>query len=323
MLHLLVTITAATLATAPDPLAFDTFVVLSNEVTMPAVGFGTAGGIDSAAIVRALASGYVAIDSAMAPEWYDESAAAAAIHASGLQRHEVFVTTKLHARHHGNVSAERRVRASAALFDGYIDLLLLHHPECWLPMCDPAAVEGTWQDSWRVLERALHATPPLARAIGVSNFEAWRLRELLDRVATKLAPPMVVQNWMDPLHQDREVRALCAARGVAYTAYSTLGAQHTMRSGGGPNPVLTSPTLLTIGDAHGKSAAQVALRWALQSGAMVIPRTRSAARLVENREGLDFELSAEEVSTINVLDGGTDGGAAAAAAAAAEAREEL
>ena len=276
-------------------------VRLRNGVEMPATGLGTAG-VREATIAAALAAGYRLIDTAMAKEWYDEGAAAAALHTASIARGDVFVTTKLHAKHHGYESALAHVRASALRFGGYVDLVLLHHPVCWLPMCDPKKVAGTWRDSWRALESALSATPPLVRAIGVSNFDRPTLHELLDSVASSPATwPMVVQNWMDPLHQDRAVRELCAARGIAFTAYSTLGTQHVMR-GAPHNPVLKSPLLTSIGAAHGVSAAATALRWALQRGCAIIPRSTHPVHLAANRD-LDFTLTSAELSAIDSLDG--------------------
>ena len=292
---------SSTLASAE--LASHESVRLRNGVEMPAVGLGTAGQVGSATIVAALEAGYTLIDTAMAKEWYDEGAAASALStASGVARGDIFITTKLHAKHHGYTQALKRVRASALMFGGYVDLVLLHHPVCWLPMCDPKKAVGTWRDSWRALENALSTTPPLVRAIGVSNFDRPTLLELLDSVASSTATwPMVVQNWMDPLHQDRAVRELCAARGIAFTAYSTLGTQHIMR-GAATNPVLTSPVLTSIGAAHGVSAAATALRWALQRGCAIIPRSTHPVHLAANRD-LDFTLTSAELDLIDSLDG--------------------
>lgn len=117
------------------------------------------------------------------PEWYDEAAAARASAGS-----DVFVVSKVHARHHGSATAARQAILSLQLFDGALDAFLLHHPVCWLPMCDPAAVEGTWLDSWRVLEEFY--TNGKFKAIGVCNVGVHELRQLL---ATATVKPHIVQ----------------------------------------------------------------------------------------------------------------------------------
>ncbi|CAM9654184.1 unnamed protein product [Discosporangium mesarthrocarpum] len=132
-------------------------------------------------------------------------------------------------------------------------------------------------------------------------------------------PPAMVQNWMDPFHQDRAVRQLCAKNGIAYTSYSTLGGQWVYRSSPpGPNPVSTSPTLQAIAKAHGDVSVQaVVLSWALQEGAVVLPRSTNASHMLENlqvfqtgeRPGegdIAVFLTDVEMDAIRALDGSLD-----------------
>ncbi|CAN0123926.1 unnamed protein product, partial [Phaeothamnion confervicola] len=142
-----------------------------------------------------------------------------------------------------------------------------------------------WMAAWRTLER-LYREDSAICAIGVSNFEAWRLRELLDLAEEA---PHVVQNWMDPFHQDRSTREVCAENGIHYTAYSLLGSQWAYRTlpdrsrlPPGSNPVLSDPAVAGIAAAQGVSAAAVVLSWALQRGVSVLPRSGDLAHIREN-----------------------------------------
>eukprot|EP00752_Nemacystus_decipiens_P003477 g3212.t1 len=196
--------------------------------------------------------------------------------AATLSRQHVFVTTKIHPRDYGAERIGAVVAASSTNLRG-IDLLLLHSPFCWPRSCPDNPTP--WQDAWRELEK-LYSSGAV-RAIGVSNFSEGLLRELL-MLATVV--PAAVQNWMDPFHQDKVVRALCAEHGIAYIAYSTLGGQWTYRpsSSSSANPVSSDPTLGAIAAAHDTSVQAVALSWALQNGAMILPRSSNLDRIREN-----------------------------------------
>lgn len=135
----------------------------------------------------------------------------------------------------------------------------------------------------------------------VSNFNEWQLKELLALAASgKAPPPAVIQNFMDPLHPDTAVRALCAEAGIAYYSYSSLGFQHSNSSGGG-NPVLGSSVIKVIAQKHGVSAARVVLSWALQSGVGVLPRSATPAHISDNATLLRQQCSGADG------DGGGDG----------------
>ncbi|CAM9556010.1 unnamed protein product [Ectocarpus sp. 12 AP-2014] len=277
-------------------------VQLNNGVIIPRIGFGTAGlgQATEEAVAVALTAGYRHIDTAQAQEWYREEAVGRALKqatltetdlspreeegesftetsgATLLPREHVFVTTKIHPRDYGAERLGIMVEASSSNLQG-VDLLLLHAPFCWPGSCpvNPAP----WQDAWRQLEDLY--SKGAVRAIGVSNFSESLLRELLGMATVT---PAAVQNWMDPFHQDRAVRALCAEHGIAYIAYSTLGGQwaHRPSSSSSPNPVSTDPTLIAIASAHGTSVQTVALSWALQSGAIILPRSSNLDRIKGN-----------------------------------------
>lgn len=256
-------------------------VLLSNGVEMPRVGLGTAARLGTETVALALAAGVKLVDTARATEWYDEDAVARAV--ARFNRSDVFVVTKLHPRDHGTESCRRAIADSAAKFGGYVDLFLLHYEKCWPGFCTQT---GTWQESWRVMEASSSV-----RSIGVSNFA-----DLTELLAFARAGPHVVQNWMDPFHQDRATRALCKDRGIVYMSYSTLGTQW------GLNPVKESPVLRRIARAHDATVYAVTLAWALSRDAIVIPRASKPDHIRSNAN-LDLALSNAELEEIDALDG--------------------
>ena len=235
---------------------------------------------------------------------------------------QVWITSKLHPKHLGYQKTLAAFPATLAAFNTtYVDLFILHYPSCWdgLPGCpqtgggsSTAADEpADWRASWRALETLWMRGQ--ARHIGVSNFDAAQLRELLaitgqtdgaeggrGAKAGGRAPVAVVQARSDPLAQQRELQAVCASAGVVFQAYSSLGTQW----GGGGNPVLTAPPVVAAAAAHGVSAAAVVLRWALAHGQAVIPRSSSREHIEGNLRVGDLELSADELQAIDALDGG-------------------
>ncbi|CAN0018619.1 unnamed protein product [Scytosiphon promiscuus] len=333
-------------------------VRLNNGVSVPRIGFGTAGlgQATEGAVSQALAVGYRHIDTAQAQEWYREEAVGLAVkkaisgspeagrndggeafgaegdgeaagesvgqgsdggdggtthatpEAGALPREGVFVTTKIHPRDFGAERLRAMVDISRSNLHG-VDLLLLHSPFCWPGSCpdNPTA----WQEGWRGLEKLY--SEGAVRAIGVSNFSESLLRELLQMTTVV---PAAVQNWMDPFHQDRAVRTLCAEHGIAYIAYSTLGGQWAYRPSSSPfpNPVSADPILKGIATTHGTSVQAVSLSWALQSGAIILPRSSNPERMRENlRRFVDVDESFGSATDDGVqrLEGGGDGGAAA------------
>lgn len=182
-----------------------------------------------------------------------------------------------------------------------LDVALLHAPFCWAGHCTPAQESYSWMAAWRNLE-SLHADQ-LVSAIGVSNFHPDQLRDLLQFANTRVS---VVQNWMDPFHQDAEVRAICREYNIAYMAYSSLGGQWEYISGVNRNPVFTDPTLLHVAEKHNCSVSTVVLSWALQEGVVVIPRSTKPQKIHENAGLLTYNriyLDDVDLRIIRLLDG--------------------
>ncbi|KAL3933884.1 MAG: hypothetical protein SGPRY_000088 [Prymnesium sp.] len=171
---------------------------LSNGVIMPMVGLGCAGYVRRDAISHALRLGYRLFDTSQATEWYLEEELGEAVRASGVDRSELFLTSKLHPRDLGEEATLAAFPTSLRrLNTSYLDAFLLHYPRCFGTLCATPPL-GTWKESWRALER-LYAEGKV-RAIGVSNFSPQELAELIDFSHVK---PHLVQSWMDPLHQAR------------------------------------------------------------------------------------------------------------------------
>lgn len=268
---------------------------------MPMVGFGTASAT-SQAVSWALQSGYRLIDSAQAQEWYNERQTASALSDSSIPRDQVFLTTKLHPRHHGYTSALRELNQSLTTFKtNRLDLLLLHYRECWPALCGKAQPEGTWRDSWRAAESAVR--DGRLGAIGVSNFDVEQLRDLYTFADIK---PAVVQVNIDIFHQQRHVQHWCKETGVQCQAYSSLGTQWKMRHPGDPNPVLTSSVVAEIAATLRRSPSQVVLRWALQSNQAVIPQSSNKDHIVANLQLHDYQLNEEMMRRLDNLDGTLD-----------------
>ncbi|MEZ0067068.1 2,5-diketo-D-gluconate reductase A [Streptacidiphilus sp. MAP12-20] len=258
-------------------------ITLNNGLTMPQLGFGVWQVPDAEArtvVGEALASGYRSIDTAAI--YGNEAGVGLALRDSGLPRDELFVTTKLWNTEHAHDSALRAFDASLSRLGlDYIDLYLIHWP---VPSRD------RYTDAWRALEK-IHAEGR-ARAVGVSNFNAKHLERLF--AETGLAPA-VNQVELHPYFTQQELRALHAAHGMATEAWSPLG------QGRG---LLEDESLVSIGAKHGKTAAQVVLRWHLQLGNIVIPKSVTPERIRQNIEVFDFTLDADDLALIAELDRG-------------------
>lgn len=259
-------------------------LTLNNGVAIPQVGLGVwqaAEGSEVEEAVRAaLDTGYRLIDTAAI--YGNEVGVGKAIKASGLPREEVFITTKLWNANHAYDDALRAFDESVKKLDcGYVDLYLIHWP---LPM------EGRFVEAWKALETLYSDKRVLA--IGVSNFKPHHLDELL-KEATVV--PAVNQIELHPMLQQKETRAYCSERGIAVESYSPI-----MRGG----EVLEHPTVAQIAQQHGKTPAQVVLRWHVQSGLIVIPKSVTPQRIQENLSLFDFELSADEMRQIAGMDEG-------------------
>ncbi|MEU1626506.1 aldo/keto reductase [Streptomyces sp. NPDC020096] len=269
-------------------------VTLNNGVTIPHVGFGLWGFSDSgaeAAVGTVLAAGYRLLDTG--DQYRNEAGAGRAVRASGIAREEVVVTTKVHPAE-GYDATLREFDASAARFGlDVLDLYLIH----W-PPADPDRLRG----AWRAMEALL--AQRRVRAIGVSNFYAQDLGRLLNHASV---PPAVNQIELHPWCPQTEQRAMNAEHGIVTEAWGPLG-----RGRGRPVPgdgargpaLLESPVLGELAAKHGRSPAQVVLRWHLQLGNVVIPKSASPARIAENLDVFSFALDDEDLAAIATLEDG-------------------
>jgi 2,5-diketo-D-gluconate reductase A len=261
-------------------------VALANGVTIPALGLGTSplSDTDTEAMVEAaLGAGYRLIDTA--ENYRNEGGVGRAVRASGLDRDEVFVTTKFNRRWHGVQEAQQACANSLErLGMDRIDLLLIHWPN---------PNQDRYVEAWKGMQQLL--ADGRVRAIGVSNFKPSHLERLIDETGTA---PHVNQIQLDPRIGRAAERAYHAEHGIVTESWSPLSA-----SGG----LLDEPVLAEIGGAHGKSPAQVVLRWHVQHDLVVIPRTSKTERLAENLDVFDFTLSDDEMARIDALDRAGEG----------------
>ena len=256
-------------------------VRLNNDVEIPRLGFGVyqspRGAVTESAVREALRVGYRHIDTAQI--YGNEADVGAAVRASGIPRAEVFVTTKLWNDDQGYDEARRAFDASAERIGlDYIDLYLLHWP-----------VVRKRLDSWRALERL--AEEGRVRAIGVSNFMVHHLEELLAHAKT---PPAMNQIELSPFLQQRGVRAFCDKHGIVVEAYSPLTRGER----------LDDAVVARVAQRLRRTPAQVLLRWGLQHGLVVLPKSTHAHRIRENAAVFDFEISPEDMSRLDGLEEG-------------------
>ncbi|MCV7228645.1 aldo/keto reductase [Mycolicibacterium komossense] len=256
---------------------------LNDDNTMPVLGLGVGELSDAEtehAVSTALEIGYRLIDTAAA--YGNEAAVGRAIAASGIPRAEVFVTTKLDTPNQGFGQSQDALKASLdRLGMEYVDLYLIH----W-----PAPGKNMYIDSFGGMMRSRE--DGLARSIGVCNFHPEHLQTLIE-LAFSL--PAVNQVELHPLLNQAQVRAYNTEQNVVTEAYSPLGV----------GAVLENATVQSIAGSYGKTAAQVLIRWSLQLGNVVIPRSKSAERIAENFDVFDFELRTEDMDALNGLDDGT------------------
>lgn len=265
---------------------------------MPSIGLGTAGLAETTGEVveLALSLGYRKIDSAQAREWYREDLVGQTLKGSNIPRDELFLTTKVHPRDLGlNATRAAVQRSLVDLGVSYLDLVLLHYPECWGDLCGGATPEGTWQDAWSVLEDLI--TQGLVRCAGVSNF---RIEQLVQLVHSSKVPPCLVQCNSEPLRPNAALQAFCRAHNINFEGYSTLGGQY-WNAADGKNPVLTNSIALEVAKAKGRSSAEVVLRWALQSQQTVVPRSSRGDHLLQNLKVFEFDLTDGEMEALDAL----------------------
>ncbi len=257
-------------------------VTLNDGHTIPQLGFGVfkVDPIETQRIVTdALEVGYRHIDTARI--YGNEEGVGKAIADSGIARDELFITTKLWNDDQGTQSAFDAFDRSLELLGlDTVDLYLIH----W-----PAPANDRYVEAWKALEKIRESGR--AKSIGVSNFTVPYLMRLL---AETDVVPAVNQIELHPAHQQPETTSLCAAKGIAVEAWGPLGQ--------GKYPLFDLPEITRAAEAHGKTPAQVVIRWHVQKGNIVFPKSNRRERMAENFNVFDFELTDAEQSAITALE---------------------
>lgn len=255
------------------------YATLSNGVQMPMLGYGVYQVTPQECercVLDALAVGYRSLDTAQS--YFNEEQVGSAIRKSGVPRQEIFLTTKVWVEHYGYEAARASVLVSMdKLQTDYLDLVLLHQPF------------GDYYGAYRALEDLYDAGK--LRAIGVSNFYPDRL---VDLVSFARIAPMVNQVEIHPYHQQTEALSWMEKYHAQPEAWAPFGE--------GRGGLFQDPTLAAIGRKYGKTVAQVVLRWHLQRGVVVIPKSTHKERMQENLNVFDFALTDEEMAVIAGLD---------------------
>ena len=257
-------------------------VRLNDGNTIPVVGYGVflipAGEETYQAVLEAIKAGYRHIDTAAA--YYNEADVGRAVKDSGVPREDIFITSKLWLQDYGYEAAKKGIETSMKnLGVDYIDLYLLHQPY------------GDVRGAWKALEEAKKTG--LLKSIGVSNMTPKYWKEFVPQFDTM---PAVNQVEYNPYFQQNELRKLLEKDQVIMEAYRPLG--H------GDETLLTNPVLTKIAEKHGKNVGQIILRFELQEGVIVLPKSTNVSRIKGNLELFDFSLSEEEIQEIRKLDTG-------------------
>jgi aldehyde reductase len=286
---------------------------LASGYSIPQVGLGTwesKKGEVKEAVKTSLKAGYRHIDTAHAygnhieigealKECFDEGI---------VKRSDVFVTSKIWSTFHSFDLATQSIDVFLKELQlDYLDLVLIHWPFGYreggtmFPKCDDGynmhASDVDYIETWKAMQAAVKAGK--VRSIGISNFNAQQVQRIIDVGGD--VPCVMCQVELHPYFPQTELVEFCRKNNILVTGYSPLANNgHMFRKEGQPN-LLVEPVLLKIAKAHGKSTAQVVIRWFLQKGLIVIPKSVTATRIVENFEVFDFELSAEDVKEVDSL----------------------
>lgn len=262
-------------------------ITLNDGRTIPRVGFGVfqIEPDETAAAVRtALATGYRHIDTAQM--YGNEAGVGQGVKDSGLDRADVYITSKLNNSFHRPDDARRAFEQTLAeLGSDYVDLFLIHWPL-------PTQYKGDFVSTWKTLEEFV--ADGRARSIGVSNFQIPHLQRLFNETATV---PAVNQIEAHPYFGNNQVREFCLQHRIAVEAWSPIA----------QGKVVTDPAVLAVAERVGRSAAQVVLRWHVQLGNIVFPKSVNPQRIRENLELFDFELDGAAMAALSALDAGEAG----------------
>ncbi len=255
------------------------YVTLSNGVKMPQLGYGVYQVTKEECercVLDALSVGYRSIDTAQS--YFNEEEVGRAIEKSGVDRKEIFLTSKVWIEHYGYEECKKSVLESLRkLRTDYIDLMLLHQPY------------GDTYGAWRALEDLYEEGK--IRAIGISNHYADRMVEFANFVKIK---PMINQMEIHPLNQQKELKKWADKYDIQLEAWAPFGE--------GRNGLFENEILKEIGQKYGKTTAQVMLRWQLQRGIVVIPKSVHKERMIENLSVFDFELTQTDMEQISKMD---------------------
>ena len=257
------------------------YITLNNGVKMPMLGYGVYQVTQEECercVLDALSVGYRSIDTAQS--YFNEEQVGSAIQKSGVPREDIFLTTKVWIEHYGYEEAKKSIITSMEkLKIDYLDLCLLHQP-----FNDVYGAYKAMEDLYK---------EGRIRAIGISNFYVDRMIDIASFADVK---PMVNQIEIHPLHQQNEQLEWLKKYAIQPEAWAPFGE--------GRGEMFTNPTLSEIGAKYGKTVAQVILRWHIQRGVVVIPKTTHIERMKENLDVFDFVLSEEDMKTISKLDTG-------------------
>ena len=262
-------------------------VLLNNGKTVPQIGFGTSPLNDkevAPVVVAAIEAGYRHIDTAY--RYNNERGVGQGLRDSGIDRENLFITTKLDGVFQGHDRAIGGLDESLQRLGlEYVDLLLIHWP---LPQRDE------YISTWKTFEKLVEAGK--ARSIGLSNFKPAHIDRLLAESSIR---PTINQIQLNPRITRPEQRTYNTERGIVTEAWSPLGAG---------NDLLENRTLAAIGVKYGKTPGQVVLRWHMELGIVAIPRSSNPDRIAQNIDIFDFELTTDEIATISALDTGEEQG---------------
>ena len=261
-------------------------LTLLHGATIPVLGLGTwpLRGADAAAAVRtAIETGYRLVDTA--ENYRNEDGVGQGIRDSGIDRSEIFITTKFNREWHSVDGVRRAYEASRERLGlDYIDLLMVHWPN---------PDQGRFSDAVRGLAALLDEGA--IKAIGVSNFKPAHLRQVIEETGVT---PDVNQIQLSPYSTRDTSRAFDSEHGIVTESWSPIG--------GSGDDLRSDPAVVGLGEKYGKSATQIVLRWHIQLGLVAIPKSGNPGRIAENIDIFDFELAADEVTAISALDQGED-----------------